>query len=312
MAIFSNDPNIGIRQMGMEGFIPTPVASAVFKGNAGVNARRAAHYQNAPTRRMQNTGATSPKPTSVKEREQLLADKRKSTADQISKIFDRANRFRFAMPTNTPYKGPVGVPMASQKSAAKEADGIADASEYGPPKPFEMPSTVLKKALAGQVSMKPTEKALGDKADNDYFAERDAQLKRQDEMFRARYGQDWDMTPEQMREKSAKLAEASKEIDKRVAETGAFARAAGRRAMDRSRSDEGQAELVDPLSKEAFRRVASAAGRGITEVPSYYLNRYAPALLDNELYRAVGAAGKQLFNLPSSVNESLKRGMPVR
>jgi hypothetical protein len=293
--------------MGMEAFIPTPVSSATFKGNAGVNARRAAHYQNAPTRRMQNTGATSPKPTWVKEREQLLEDKRKSTADQISKIFDPAKRFRFAMPTNTPYKGPVGVPMASQKSAAKEADGIADASEYGPPKPFEMPSTVLKKALAGQVSMKPTEKALGDKADDDYFAERDAQLKRQDEMFRARYGQDWDMTPEQMREKSAKLAEQMRDIDKRVAETSAIANMHARKLRDPERFQTPRRDF-DPFSPERL----SFLGKELAKMPSWYLNRYAPGLLDNELYRAVGAAGKQLFNLPSSVNESLKRGMPVR
>jgi hypothetical protein len=47
-AIFSNDPNIGIRQMGMEAFIPTPVSSMTFKSRAGVDARRRANYQNAP------------------------------------------------------------------------------------------------------------------------------------------------------------------------------------------------------------------------------------------------------------------------
>jgi hypothetical protein len=48
-AIFSNDPNIGIRQMGLEGFIPTPVSSITYKGNAGMNAKRAGSYTNAPS-----------------------------------------------------------------------------------------------------------------------------------------------------------------------------------------------------------------------------------------------------------------------
>ena len=48
MAIFSNDPNIGIKQMGYEQFIPTPVSSITYKGNAGMNAKRAGSYLNAP------------------------------------------------------------------------------------------------------------------------------------------------------------------------------------------------------------------------------------------------------------------------
>jgi hypothetical protein len=42
MAIFSNDPNQGIRDAGLERFIPTPVSSMTFKGNAGMNAKRRA------------------------------------------------------------------------------------------------------------------------------------------------------------------------------------------------------------------------------------------------------------------------------
>jgi hypothetical protein len=48
MAIFSNDPNIGIKQMGYEQFIPTPVSSITYKGNAGMNAKRAGSYLNTP------------------------------------------------------------------------------------------------------------------------------------------------------------------------------------------------------------------------------------------------------------------------
>lgn len=48
-AIFSNDPNIGIRRMGLDAFIPTPVSSLTYKGRAGVDARRRQNYQNAPT-----------------------------------------------------------------------------------------------------------------------------------------------------------------------------------------------------------------------------------------------------------------------
>ena len=40
MAFFSQDPNIGIRQAGMAGFIPPAINSLSYKGNAGVNARR--------------------------------------------------------------------------------------------------------------------------------------------------------------------------------------------------------------------------------------------------------------------------------
>lgn len=47
-AIFSNDPNIGIKQMGYEQFIPTPVSSITYKGNAGMNAKRAGSYLNSP------------------------------------------------------------------------------------------------------------------------------------------------------------------------------------------------------------------------------------------------------------------------
>jgi hypothetical protein len=50
-AIFSNDPNIGIRQMGLDAFIPTPVSSLTYKSRAGVDARRRQNYQNAPTSR---------------------------------------------------------------------------------------------------------------------------------------------------------------------------------------------------------------------------------------------------------------------
>lgn len=50
-AIFSNDPNIGIRQMGLDAFIPTPVSSITYKSRAGVDARRRKNYQNAPRKR---------------------------------------------------------------------------------------------------------------------------------------------------------------------------------------------------------------------------------------------------------------------
>lgn len=47
-AFYSQDPNIGIRQMGAAHLIPQGINSMTFKGNAGMNAKRAGSYTNAP------------------------------------------------------------------------------------------------------------------------------------------------------------------------------------------------------------------------------------------------------------------------
>ena len=47
-AFYSQDPNIGIRQMGASHLIPQGINSMTFEGNARMNAKRAGSYVNAP------------------------------------------------------------------------------------------------------------------------------------------------------------------------------------------------------------------------------------------------------------------------
>jgi hypothetical protein len=75
-AIFSNDPNIGIRMMGKEAFIPTPLNSLTFKGNAQVNARRKRAYVNAPSKMKEKT--FSPRPDWARRRSE---EARKNSTD---------------------------------------------------------------------------------------------------------------------------------------------------------------------------------------------------------------------------------------
>lgn len=60
-AIYSNDPNIGIRMMGLDYLIPTPVSSITYKGRAGVDARRRKAYVNAPSKGTEKTFSRIPR-----------------------------------------------------------------------------------------------------------------------------------------------------------------------------------------------------------------------------------------------------------
>ena len=122
-AIFSNDPNIGIRQMGLDAFIPTPVSSITYKSRAGVDARRRKNYQNAPT--SQRSGpphevVTLPDGNQVSV---LLGGKKgKKPFSSLKDMFPDAaapkpGQFGYAPP-------PVARPNIRTPSAAQIADGI--------------------------------------------------------------------------------------------------------------------------------------------------------------------------------------------
>jgi hypothetical protein len=125
-AIFSNDPNIGIRQMGLEGFIPTPVSSITYKGNAGMNAKRAGSYTNAPRTK-----------ASLKASKERAAAGRAAAAQRAaSEKFGKMNPAQkaalasglvssmFGMPMPKPPRPTINVP-----SAAEIADGITRLEE---------------------------------------------------------------------------------------------------------------------------------------------------------------------------------------
>ena len=123
-AIFSNDPNIGIRQMGLDAFIPTPVSSITYKSRAGVDARRRQNYQNAPTRRRQGPPhevVTLPDGNQVSV---LLGGKKgKKPSSALQEIFPGAS---VPKPGQFGYGGPAPVarPNVRVPSAAQIADGI--------------------------------------------------------------------------------------------------------------------------------------------------------------------------------------------
>lgn len=304
MAIFSNDPNIGIRQMGLEGFIPTPVSSVTFKGNAGVNARRAANYQNAPLNR--------PKPT-VSQKPRNLQQPPAPQKPATQELFAR-NPFMAALSSAAKPVTPADRRMdaveatraraAGQRSLARVADNIED---MGPPRPYQRPSDILSRSMRGELSMKPTEDSLM----RARFAQEDEEARKQNEMYRAKYGPDWDMTPDQMRAKRQKLEEADRQatanMNRALARARDVSRTQSQRRLREAQMPQRDNSPVDPFSREAASAVGNAFMRGITEVPSYYLGPK-----NNQLTRAIRDAGSQLFNLPNSVNEALKRGMPVR
>jgi hypothetical protein len=139
-AIFSNDPNIGIRQMGLEGFIPTPVSSMTFKSRAGVDARRRGNYQNAPTGRSSappHKVVTNPDGTKMSV---LLDGKKKGKGKlptappppssmnpmSLENILMRARRFGYKGPQTPPV---TTSPTVRVPTAAEIADGITRLEE---------------------------------------------------------------------------------------------------------------------------------------------------------------------------------------
>lgn len=126
-AIFSNDPNIGIRQMGMEAFIPAPINPLTYKSRAGVNARRRQNYQNAPTNRRSGPPhqvVTLPDGNKVS----VLLGGKKSKTPSAPVLFAGAS---VPQPGQFGYGGqaPVARPTVRPPSAAQIADGIAKFQE---------------------------------------------------------------------------------------------------------------------------------------------------------------------------------------
>ena len=122
-AIFSNDPNIGIRQMGLGHLIPNPVNTLTYKGQAGVNARRRQNYQNAPRKRdaaPPHQVVTLPGGNKVS----VLLGGKKSKTPSAPVLFAGAS---VPQPGQFGYGGPAPVarPTVRPPSAAQIADGIA-------------------------------------------------------------------------------------------------------------------------------------------------------------------------------------------
>ena len=96
MAIFSNDPNQAIRDAGMEQFIPTPVSSITYKGNAGVNARRAGSYTNTPriVSGRKKPAPTDPSQMTPEQKSSFMAKSGDSTSGKPSQRFAPYDRIR--------------------------------------------------------------------------------------------------------------------------------------------------------------------------------------------------------------------------
>lgn len=131
-AIFSNDPNIGIRQMGLDAFIPTPVSSITYKSRAGVDARRRQNYQNAPTKR--RPGPPHEVVTLPDGNKVSILLRGKKGKKQPSTMFPGASvpkpgQFGYGGPTPVARPTPVAqpnIPITGKPSAAKIADGIVE------------------------------------------------------------------------------------------------------------------------------------------------------------------------------------------
>lgn len=121
MAIFSNDPNQGIRDAGMEQFIPTPVSSVTYKGNAGVNARRAGSYTNTPriVSGRKKPAPTDPSQMTPEQKASAMAKSGDSTSGKPSQRFAPYDRIRIG-PGSTSTQ-----PTASgNRTLAQQVDGI--------------------------------------------------------------------------------------------------------------------------------------------------------------------------------------------
>lgn len=124
MAIFSNDPNQGIRDAGLERFIPAPVSSAIYKGNAGMNAKRAGSYTNAPSTMKKKAPTAAPDPSKMtpEQKASFMAKSGDSTRPS-ARLAPRANRIAVG-------PGAYSTQAKSGLTLAQQVDGIV-----GPPAP---------------------------------------------------------------------------------------------------------------------------------------------------------------------------------
>lgn len=118
MAIFSNDPNQGIRDAGMEQFIPTPVSSITYKGNAGVNARRAGSYTNTPriVSGRKKPAPTDPSQMTPEQKSSFMAKSGDSTTGKPSQRFAPYDRIRIGPGSTSTSPNESGIVPAGKKA----------------------------------------------------------------------------------------------------------------------------------------------------------------------------------------------------
>lgn len=138
-AIFSNDPNIGIRQMGLEHLIPPPLTTMTRKGRGEVDARRRRAYVNAPSKPAVREGATSAKPQRVKLEEQKRQEQRKQAGQRVSEMLNPVKRAASSMQSRAAATPAVARPTMS---LAKQADNIMDFKPDAG-RPYMLPSNVF-------------------------------------------------------------------------------------------------------------------------------------------------------------------------
>lgn len=134
MAIFSNDPNQGIRDAGMEQFIPPSVSSINYKGNAGMNAKRAGSYTNAPSAMKKKAPVVAPDPSKMsgEQKASWMAKHGDSTLPS-AKLAPRTDRIAIG-------PGAYSTQAKSGLTLAQQVDGIV-----GPPAP--KPNIQISQAL---------------------------------------------------------------------------------------------------------------------------------------------------------------------
>lgn len=118
MAIFSNDPNQAIRDAGMEQFIPTPVSSITYKGNAGVNARRAGSYTNTPriVSGRKKPAPTDPSQMTPEQKSSFMARSGDSTSGKPSQRFAPYDRIRIGPGSTSTSPNESGIAPAGTRS----------------------------------------------------------------------------------------------------------------------------------------------------------------------------------------------------
>lgn len=171
-AIFSNDPNIGIRQMGLEHLIPPPLTTMTRKGRGEVDARRRRAYVNAPSKPTVREGATSAQPQRVKLQEQKRQQQRKMAEEQVSMMLDPVKRATASMRARTAAPPAVARPTMS---LAKQADNIIDftpdaglpilpSNVFGDPEQYRTQSGGIYNTLSPIESMNPASRRRYERA----------------------------------------------------------------------------------------------------------------------------------------------------
>lgn len=324
MAIFSNDPNQGIRDAGLERFIPTPVSSITYKGNAGVNARRAGSYTNTPriVSGRKKPAPTDPSQMTPEQKSSFMAKSGDSTSGKPSQRFAPYDRIRIGPGSTSTSANESGIrpeggpaffsPRARFPHEAHQPDGThrggrtlaQQVDGILPPvvaKPNIAPSTFAGKSVPGASAIFGAAMASPRQESTnagytlpDGYVEKDpeiaARYAREDEeaaarnaALREKYGPDFDLTPEQMREKNKTLADAQnknqKIRDKIAAENRA--RLAAHRAKsaieEADRYDPSNEPSMDPLNPRVYERLSDALAGAPSTFADYIARKTALA-----------------------------------